>query len=176
MNDSAKSRRSFLFPKPKRQPAPKAHNLLAQSRHDAHKRHNTGMDLGGTLICARRDAMATKFEVNFPDLDPRGCVALASRALNIIDRAEDQLTVYRENSEVSRLNATAHDGPIQVSRNLYDLIERSKRIWDETGGAFDITAGRLVKVWGIHSREYRVPSDDEIDAALQTIGYSKARG
>ena len=43
-----------------------------------------------------------------------GAVDLAAGALDLIDELEAQMTVYRDDSEVSRINATAHLGPVEV--------------------------------------------------------------
>ena len=61
--------------------------------------------------------MGSYFEVRLPAGTP-GAVDLACRALDLIDALEAQLTVYRDDSEVSRLNATAHLGPVEVERGF----------------------------------------------------------
>ena len=173
MNDTARNRRSFLFPKPKRPGAPVG--ALTQGKIDAQQLHGIGKKEYGNLTCVRRDAMASTFEVMFWEMDRRGSVPLCCKALDVIDNAESQLTVYRETSEVSRLNATAHERPVEVSENLYDLIERSQVLWEETEGAFDITAGPLLKIWGIHTRQDRVPGQEEIETTMQRVGMQHVR-
>src|SRR5437660_7202653 len=68
------------------------------------------------LRFARR-AMATTFEVILPFETPSAC-AIAQAALDEVDRLETQLTVYRDTSEVSRLNAQAAHRPVRVEKNL----------------------------------------------------------
>ena len=72
-------------------------------------------------------------------------------ALDEVDRLEAQMTVYREDSELSRLNRTASLAPVAVEERLYDLLRFACAIGDETGGAFDITAGPLIGVGGFLS-------------------------
>ena len=100
--------------------------------------------------------MATLFEVRLGAGVP-GAVELASRALDLIDALEAQLTVYRDDSEVSRLNATAHLGPVQVEPGLFALLETAQRLGDETGGAYDVTTGALSVAWGFFKGPRRVP-------------------
>src|SRR5438046_1002196 len=95
------------------------------------------------LRCARR-AMATVFEVLLPFGTPNGQAA-AEDALDLIDRLEAQLTVYRSTSEVSRLNRLAGLAPVPVEAGLFDLLALSARLSADTDGAFDITAGPLIK-------------------------------
>src|SRR4029077_16356477 len=58
------------------------------------------------LLRFSRRAMATTFEILFP-FGTSGATSAAEAALDEIDRLEDQLTVYRPESEVSRLNQRA---------------------------------------------------------------------
>src|SRR5688500_18714669 len=80
-----------------------------------------------TVLRAARRAMATLFEVLVPFGSPDAQPA-AEAALDLIDELEDQLTVYRDHSEVSRLNATAADGPAEVEAGLFDLLALAARL------------------------------------------------
>ena len=122
-----------------------------------------------TVLRAARRAMATLFEVLVPFGAPDAQPA-AESALDLIDELEDQLTVYREHSVVSRLNATAADGPVVVEAGLFDLIESAARITRQTNGAFDIATGALIKAWGFYKRQGRVPAPTERATALAATG------
>src|SRR6266508_637539 len=65
------------------------------------------------LLRAARRAMATTFEIILPFGTPAGLGA-AEAALDAIDRLEAQLTVYRDDSEVSRINREAFTRPLVV--------------------------------------------------------------
>jgi len=121
------------------------------------------------LMRASRRAMATTFEILLPPALLRAYPA-ASDALDLIDDLEDQLTVYRDHSEVSRLNATASEADVEVESGLFDLLERCAVLTRETQGAFDIACGSLIKAWGFYSRSGRVPSVRERAAAMQATG------
>src|SRR5258708_410074 len=62
-----------------------------------------------------------------------------------IQRIERLLTTFDESSETNRINANAGIGPVTVSRETYELIERSIRISHITQGAFDISYGSVDK-------------------------------
>lgn len=119
------------------------------------------------LRFARR-AMATTFEVILPFATQAHEAAAA--ALDEIDRLESQLTVYRDSSEVSRLNARAHRHPVRVEKNLFELLTLAQHNHRETEGAFDITVGALIKAWGFYQRAGRVPSPMERQQVRQRIG------
>jgi thiamine biosynthesis lipoprotein len=121
------------------------------------------------LLRVSRRAMATTFEVAIPYGTPHA-LAAATAALDLIDDLEDQLTVYRDHSEVSRLNATAAGRPVVVEEKLFDLLAFSAGLTNDTAGAFDIATGALVKAWGFHRREGRVPSAAERSDAMATTG------
>lgn len=125
------------------------------------------------LRCARR-AMATLFEVMLP-YGPPDAQAAAEDALDLIDRLEAQLTVYRPTSEVSRLNRLAAQAPVPVESRLFDLLAFSARLSEETCGAFDITTGPLIKAWGFYRRQGRVPESDEIAEALDRVGMTHVK-
>jgi thiamine biosynthesis lipoprotein len=115
--------------------------------------------------------MATTFEVLVPYGTP-GALDAAEAALNEVDRLEGQLTVYRETSEVSRLNRLAAVTAVPVEEGLYQLLALAQRFTRETDGAYDISTGALIKAWGFYRRCHRVPSADERGEVLTRVGMS----
>lgn len=119
-----------------------------------------------------RSAMACRFEVTLPLDDPAG-VSVARQALDEVERLEAQLTIFRENSEVSFINQQAAYGPTRVEERLFSLLLFCQELCRETGGAFDITSGRLSRCWGFVRREGRIPEPDEIEQARSLVGSDK---
>ena len=105
-----------------------------------------------------RAAMATTFEVAIPQGSHPNAVAAAEDALELIDELEEQMTVFRDTSEVSQINAAASRQPVPVEVRLFELFQRCADWTRETDGAFDIAAGALTKAWGFYRRDGRVPS------------------
>ena len=124
-----------------------------------------------TLIRVSRRAMATTFEVAIPAGTHRDAIPAATAALDLIDELEDQLTVYREHSEVSRLNAAGADAPVVVERELFELFERCATWTVETEGAFDVATGAIIKAWGFFRREGQVPEPKARVAAMARTGF-----
>src|SRR5690242_659267 len=100
-----------------------------------------------SLIRVSRRAMATTFEVAIPVGLLRDAVSAAEDALDLIDQLEDQMTVFRDHSEVSRLNASAADAFVEVEPRLFELFGRCAIWTKETAGAFDIATGALTRAW-----------------------------
>ncbi len=121
------------------------------------------------LLHFARRAMATTFEIILPFGTPHVHEA-AGAALDEIDRLEAQLTVYRDNSEMSRLNQLAGFTAVRVEEGLFDLLDEAKTIYCETEGAYDVSAGSLIKAWGFFRGPARVPSAEEREAALERMG------
>jgi thiamine biosynthesis lipoprotein len=126
------------------------------------------------LIRVHRPAMGSYFEIRLGVRVP-GAVDLASRALDLIDDLEAQLTVYSDESEVSRLNAKAHLGPVAVERGLFGLLERALKLSKLTGGAYDVTSGALSQAWGFVRGPRRVPDPETLADARARTGWQHLR-
>ena len=120
------------------------------------------------LRVARR-AMACDFSVTFPG-GADTAIEAGCAALDEIERLEEKLSVYRDDSDLSRLNRSAAGSPIRVDAELYHILRTAARLAIESGGAFDAAAGALVKAWGFFRGPKRVPSADELAAALAATG------
>jgi thiamine biosynthesis lipoprotein len=121
------------------------------------------------LLRVRRRAMATDFEILLPIGTP-DAVAAAEAGLDVVDRLEQQMTVYRDDSELSRINRMAFAEAVPVEESLFGLLQLAARISADTAGAHDIAAGALVKAWGFFRGPCRVPSAAERRRALECVG------
>jgi thiamine biosynthesis lipoprotein len=125
------------------------------------------------LLQVSREAMACEFEVLLnAGQYPAGPDA-AMAALDMVEHLEAQLTVFRDTSEIAAINRRAAAGPIAIEPRLFDLLARAVDLFDATGGAFDITAGPLSKVWGFYRRQGRMPDAGEVAEALALVGSDK---
>lgn len=122
------------------------------------------------LLQIGRQAMACQFEVFLNAGQYVAASDAAVEALDLIDRLEDQLTVYRDTSEVMRINREAAAGPVAVEARLFSLLERAVELHRQTEGAFDITSGPLSKVWGFYRRQGAIPEPDDLAEALARVG------
>jgi thiamine biosynthesis lipoprotein len=123
---------------------------------------------------ARRSAMGSFFEIQLPVALP-GALALAESALDLIERLEGQLTIYRDDSEISRVNATAHEHPVAVEPRLFALLERAAGLFRETGGAYDVASGALSMAWGFVRGPRRVPDAGSLSEARRRSGSQLVR-
>ena len=121
-------------------------------------------------VSVRRRAMACEFEVQLAAARDDNSMHHVFEALDLVEGLESQLTIYRDDSEVSRLNQQANHGPVSVEPRLFGLIELAKRLHHATEGALDITSGPLSEAWGFSRREGRVPGDEQIAEARARVG------
>jgi thiamine biosynthesis lipoprotein len=126
-------------------------------------------DDGGHWIRVYRAAMACRFEITLAGEDARH-VPAARDALREADRLEAALSVFRDTSDLSRINRQANAAPVDVDAELFALLARCRELHADTGGAFDITSTPLSRCWGFLMRQGRLPSDADIDAARACVG------
>ncbi len=124
---------------------------------------NDGEPRDGHWIRVHRRAMACRFEVTLSG-ERASEIPAAREALEEADRLEALLSVFRETSEISRINQQAGIGAITASNDVVALLSRCQQLSAATGGAFDITSTPLSRCWGFLRRDGRVPADSEIDA------------
>ncbi|MCL2293466.1 MAG: FAD:protein FMN transferase [Spirochaetes bacterium] len=96
-------------------------------------------------------------------------------AFELIFALEEKLSRNWQTSEISEINRLAGISPVKVSDNTFFLLERSIYYSELSDGFFDITIGPVVSLWGIGTPDARVPSANEISAALELVGYRRIR-
>jgi thiamine biosynthesis lipoprotein ApbE len=91
-------------------------------------------------------------------------------ALDEVDRIDRLMSHYKRESPLSRLNREAGQRAVPVDPELFAFIKRSIQYSEESAGAFDITVGPLMKVWGFFPGDGHMPADVELSAARQRVG------
>ncbi len=119
-------------------------------------------------------AMGTFYSLKVVDL-PAG---LSSEALvadidRLLGEVDALMSTYRNDSELSRFNAGGSTDWFPVSSETAKVVNKALEVSRYTDGAFDITVGPLVNLWGFgpNLREDRIPSDQEIVELMAHVGY-----
>lgn len=107
-------------------------------------------------------AMGTRFECLLAGFDREwlhpDAAALAESIEAIVLDEHHRLSVFESQSVLSRLNRTAAQQPVQIDPALFELLSRCIEYARETDGAFDITAGSLMEVFGFRGEHDHKPA------------------
>jgi FAD:protein FMN transferase len=121
----------------------------------------------------KRYAMGTVFEIVIYDHDLSRADAAARAALDEAVRLDSVMSNYKPDSELSRMNRSAHHEPVPISHELYEAIERSLFYSRISDGQFDISVGPVVDLWKAALAGDSPPSAAAQAAALRCVGYQK---
>lgn len=123
-----------------------------------------------TLHHFARKAMGCDYEIWLAMEEEAQAAQLAFEAWDEVHRLERQLSLYQPDSDLNYLNHHAAQEPVRVEPGMFDLLLTCKRIWEETGGAFDATITPLLRLYGFVDRQWRLPSQDEIQETMERVG------
>jgi thiamine biosynthesis lipoprotein len=130
----------------------------------------------------RGAAMGTRWSVKIADakLTPEQEQAVANSIATRLGRIESLMSTWDSSSEISRFNLHAPNEMFEISRELRQVFEISREVHQLSDGAFDVTVGPLVGLWGFGSgarREEegvrRLPSGSELEATRARVGLAK---
>lgn len=119
--------------------------------------------------------MGTSFAITL--ISPPDAVALETLQLRIEQELADVealASTYDPDSELSLFNNSLSSQWQTVSVELCAILSEALRVSQQTNGAFDLTIGPLVDLWGFGpaNNMQRLPTEAEIAAALQSVGYA----
>ncbi len=115
--------------------------------------------------------MGGPFDITVISVDEELGYIYIQEAIAEIQRIEKLISSWDANSETSKINANAGIKPVEVSWELFKLIERAVQIAEITNGAFDITYTPLEDIWKFDGSMTSVPSKETIKQTLYKVGY-----
>ena len=91
-----------------------------------------------------------------------------------LNEINGQMSTYEPDSELSRFNASLDTDWFGVSNNTAQVVRFALKVAEDTEGAFDLTVGPVVNLWGFGPEGRRVepPEDDVVAETLAIVGYS----
>ena len=90
---------------------------------------------------------------------------------SILLKIDTSMSVYNPKSAINAFNNS--ESGIEVDTMLAEVVKLSSSINEETYGAFDITVGPLVSIWGFHMKKGEMPTKEKVDSILISIGSTK---
>lgn len=123
-------------------------------------------------VTLRGETMGTTYRVTVPTLRGSG-TSLKVRVDALLLGINAQMSTYQADSELSRLNANANRDWLMVSAELFTVLKAAQAVSVATDGAFDITVGPLVNLWGFGPQVQRAapPAVEALAAARARVGY-----
>lgn len=121
-------------------------------------------------------AMGTRYSVTIAEpLSAEQRQLLEGRIGSAIGEVEQAMSTYIVESDVSRFNASRSTDWVEVSRTVCEAVTAAHELSVLTDGAFDITVGPLVNLWGFgpETIELAPPPPAEIAAAQARVGYQR---
>lgn len=120
-----------------------------------------------------RVAMGSELRLTAWTADESAAVDAFERVFAEFDRLESVMSVWREGSEVQRLNAAAGQHPVPVGPDMLRVLRDARQMSDWTGGKFDVTFGALSGLWRFdHDQDNRVPDPRDVRALLPLVDYT----
>jgi thiamine biosynthesis lipoprotein len=118
------------------------------------------------------ETMGTTYTVKVvAPLDDTALKSIAAAVQSELDAVNDAMSTYRPESELSRLNASEGDAVFPLSERTRDVFRIALDVFEQTGGAFDVTVGPLVNAWGFGPETPAAPpGDDLLDALRMRVG------
>jgi len=113
--------------------------------------------------------MGTRITVElWADDEPKANQAIDA-LLDEMRHIDESMSTYKPTSEVSQVNAKAADGPMWISKELFDLLTTAKEYSVITDGAFDITYASVGYMYDF--RKHVHPNEAQISQALPAVNY-----
>jgi len=91
----------------------------------------------------------------------------------LLDKVNQQMSTYKKDSELSLLNQNPSTEWIPISNALFIVLQEALKVSQLSDGAFDITVGTFVNLWGFGPQwhEEKIPTPEMIAEAKQKVGY-----
>lgn len=98
----------------------------------------------------------------------RAAIAEAFAAVSEVDRL---MSNYRDDSELALINRMAGREAVPAGAALLSVLQAAQEVSARSGGAFDVTVGPLVRLWGFHDRRPHQPSEAELRSVRPLVDY-----
>lgn len=129
------------------------------------------------LLLIHGSTMGTVYSVKIVQTDltraGQDSLTISQGIDSLLITINQHMSTYIDSSEISQFNHYDKTNWFKISGNLMEVIIASQKISELSDGAFDITVGPLVNLWGFgpEHQQSRIPSDKDIESRKATVGY-----
>jgi thiamine biosynthesis lipoprotein len=129
---------------------------------------------GPRLVQKTYTTMGSQLHVSAWTSDPSDAEAAFEEVFREFDRLDGLMSVWRDGSDIVRLNGAAGQHPVAVSAEVRETLAAARQISEWTGGKFDVTFGALSGLWKFdHDQDNRIPDPAAVRARLPLIDYEQ---
>ncbi|WP_407426719.1 FAD:protein FMN transferase [Treponema sp.] len=107
----------------------------------------------------------------FVNLYDKGSDKLYNKIFDRLNQIDDEFNLNKLDSDISRVNLTAHEKPVQVPDEVFYVIKSALKIAAVSNGSFDPSVQPLVNLWGINTENPHVPSKKEVEQLLPLVDF-----
>jgi FAD:protein FMN transferase len=118
-----------------------------------------------------RYIMGNSVEVRAYNGDATSRTAGINEAFAAIVEVDRVMSNWKPESELMVANRTAASSPVHLSDPLFAVINAGLEVSDRSGGAFDMTVGPAIQLWGFRTRKPHIPTDAEIATLRPAVNY-----
>jgi len=118
----------------------------------------------------RHEAMTTTWELFLPQEEGMDDDTATHEVFSEIDQLEVELTRFRPDSDIGRLNSLSAGQSTRIGHAAMDCLLLARDVHAATVGAFDVTIGPLHACWITPDGAPRAPDPEEIKEAAACCG------
>jgi thiamine biosynthesis lipoprotein len=116
--------------------------------------------------------MGSELRLSLWTADEPGARVATDEVFSEFDRLDNLMSVWRERSDIQRLNDAAGERLVPVSPEVREVLRVAHQVSDLTGGKFDVTFGALSGLWKFdHDQDNVIPARAEVLKRLPLIDY-----
>ncbi|HTU50677.1 MAG TPA: FAD:protein FMN transferase [Acidobacteriaceae bacterium] len=127
------------------------------------------------LYCTTHPSMGTEYSLYLYAPSREEAAAIAKPVFEEVDRVDALLSNYRPDSEISRINHEAFEHEVTTDPETFRFLTTCMAWSKRSRGAFDVSVGKLMKVWKFFGASGALPSPEELAAARVDVGWENIR-
>ena len=119
--------------------------------------------------------MGTTWSVKYTGAPDEGVEALKADIEAVLEQVNAQMSTYRPDSNLSRFNNAEPGTLMNLPADTVKVLLAAFSLSEQTGGAYDVTVGPLVNLWGFgpDANRFEPPESSEVEEARERVGWQK---
>jgi FAD:protein FMN transferase len=126
------------------------------------------------IVERSRTSMGSEIHLTAWTADERAALAAFEAVFDEFDRLDALMSVWKQDSDIERLNRAAGAQPVPVSPEVREVLSMARQASEWSEGKFDVTFGALSGLWKFdHDLDGNIPRRADVLARLPLIDYRK---